>query len=243
MTEPIDSVTQFPVQGVDPFEADPHFDDQLPVDPLLESGTFIDAGQNGSVDKLTNLESKSAPAESGTATAAAGEDSVAADVTPSSQRQRKKLQNELVERPNWLPGDWNMEVKVRTSGATAGSTDRYYISPSGQRLRSKNEVIHYLETGTKLKRKLKTVDGASASDNSSGGKQKKSKEDLKNFAPLGNFDFNNPPHSVDYVATDDGDFNASVNNKVLSESEQAQWDKVFWHVTQLDSSRSKGTYT
>lgn len=61
--------------------------------------------------------------------------------------------------------EWSISTGFCISNFTFCSL-QYYISPSGQRLRSKNEVIHYLETGTKLKRKLKTVDGASVSDQS-----------------------------------------------------------------------------
>ncbi|KAI5666861.1 hypothetical protein M9H77_16714 [Catharanthus roseus] len=62
----------------------------------------------------------------------------------------------VIERPVWLPQDWGFQVKQRSSGKQA---DKYYISPSNDKLRSKNEVLHYLQTGTKLKRKMKTGEG------------------------------------------------------------------------------------
>lgn len=129
MTEPVFSsptpLSQVPLQNTNPFEADPNFDDgQLPTDPLLESGTFIDVGQNGGGEKMKPTRLRPEQASAGTTTAASAEDAVAADATPISQRQLKKLPEELVERPNWLPDEWKMEVRVRTSGATAGTTDR-----------------------------------------------------------------------------------------------------------------------
>ncbi|KAI5666854.1 hypothetical protein M9H77_16707 [Catharanthus roseus] len=58
----------------------------------------------------------------------------------------------VIERTVWLPQDWGFQVKQRSFGKRA---DKYYISPSNDKLRSKNEVLHYLETRTKLKRKMK----------------------------------------------------------------------------------------
>ncbi|KAJ8630482.1 hypothetical protein MRB53_023805 [Persea americana] len=53
------------------------------------------------------------------------------------------------ERPKWLPNDWRMEVRIRTSGKTAGMKDRYYYDPkSHRRFRSKREVESFLQTGT-----------------------------------------------------------------------------------------------
>lgn len=129
MTEPVFSsptpLSQVPFQNTNPFEADPHFDDgQLPPDPLLESGTFIQVGQNGDGEKMKQTRPRPEHASAGTTTATSAEDAVIADATPLSQRQLKKLPEELVERPNWLPDEWKMEVKVRTSGATAGTADR-----------------------------------------------------------------------------------------------------------------------
>lgn len=40
---------------------------------------------------------------------------------------------------------------------------QYYFSPSGDKLRSRKEVLHYLETGSKPKKKLKPEDEASVS--------------------------------------------------------------------------------
>lgn len=57
-------------------------------------------------------------------------------------------------RPMSLPNDWRIEFKHRKSGASVGKIDKYYIEPtSGRRLRSKNEVLHFLETGSKLRRR------------------------------------------------------------------------------------------
>ncbi|CAN6472178.1 unnamed protein product [Victoria cruziana] len=50
--------------------------------------------------------------------------------------------------PDWLPEGWLIEFKVRTSGATAGTRDKYFYDPvSNRRFRSKKEVFCFLQTG------------------------------------------------------------------------------------------------
>ena len=43
-----------------------------------------------------------------------------------------------------LPPGWRVEVKTRATGASAGHTDAYFISPHGVRLRSRAEVARHL---------------------------------------------------------------------------------------------------
>ena len=43
-----------------------------------------------------------------------------------------------------LPPGWRVEVKTRATGASAGHTDAYFISPAGVRLRSRAEVARHL---------------------------------------------------------------------------------------------------
>jgi hypothetical protein len=43
---------------------------------------------------------------------------------------------------------WEVYGVKRLSGATAGCVDKYYLSPSGKRLRSRTEVTNYLQQGT-----------------------------------------------------------------------------------------------
>ncbi|KAI5061291.1 hypothetical protein GOP47_0023796 [Adiantum capillus-veneris] len=54
----------------------------------------------------------------------------------------------ITQSPAWLPPGWITEVQTRRSGSTAGTRDKYYKDlVSGRRFRSRNEVIHYLQTG------------------------------------------------------------------------------------------------
>ncbi|KAL2537143.1 Methyl-CpG-binding domain-containing protein 5 [Forsythia ovata] len=68
-----------------------------------------------------------------------------------------KLQSQISlttpKRPPWLPANWTIELKKRSAGCSAGNTDKYYFDPSGLKFRSKNEVLHFLATGNRLKRK------------------------------------------------------------------------------------------
>ncbi|KAL2512017.1 Methyl-CpG-binding domain-containing protein 5 [Abeliophyllum distichum] len=61
--------------------------------------------------------------------------------------------NSEVKRPPWLPANWTIELKKRSAGRSAGNIDKYYFDPSGLKFRSKNEVLHFLATGNRLKRK------------------------------------------------------------------------------------------
>lgn len=67
-----------------------------------------------------------------------------------------------VEWPSWLPENWKLKVKRRTSDVNAGMIDRYYYEPaSGAKFQSKNDVLYFLETGFKRK-KAKTKSNSSA---------------------------------------------------------------------------------
>ncbi|KAI3703358.1 hypothetical protein L1987_73373 [Smallanthus sonchifolius] len=92
-------------------------------DPLLGSGSFIDPNNGAAQNASKKAEISTTP---------------------------DPLLNKT--RPSWLPDGWNMIFKKRTSGATEGTVDRYFIAPSGHRLRSKNEVLNFLETGSKRKK-------------------------------------------------------------------------------------------
>lgn len=54
----------------------------------------------------------------------------------------------ITQSPAWLPKGWITEVQTRRTGTTAGTRDKYYKDlVSGRRFRSRNEVIHFLQTG------------------------------------------------------------------------------------------------
>ncbi|XP_042041741.1 methyl-CpG-binding domain-containing protein 5-like [Salvia splendens] len=84
---------------------------------------------------------------------------------PAEPAPRAAQRRDPEERPSWLPENWTTELRRRSSGATAGQTDRYYIEPTGKRrFRSKLEVLRFLETGSsKPKRKAPSATETTAS--------------------------------------------------------------------------------
>ncbi|KAL3518594.1 hypothetical protein ACH5RR_021183 [Cinchona calisaya] len=234
--------------------------DQLSPDPLLQTGWFIDAGQkagdgvagNGAQANRESEPENRAAAETNTETSTAPETTGALDITPVSQRRPKRPVEEMTDQPDWLPEGWKTEVRVRTSGATAGVADRYFIAPSGQKFRSKVEVLHFLETGSRRKKKLKSDADVMPSDSPSDQRKKISKQpsagpsDLRKKKPKSNirnfsdvkFDFRIPPQSLTWVQVDDSpDEWAPISvNATVPESEKTEWGNVFSRVTQLDRS-------
>ncbi|XP_071931535.1 methyl-CpG-binding domain-containing protein 5-like isoform X4 [Coffea arabica] len=254
MSEPIFWGLQNPVQGSNLVDPDIAFDDQILPDPLLGTGWLIDADQK--VDDAASAEEKPAPAETSAKPSATPMASAAIEVTPLSQRRPRRPVEEMAERPDWLPDDWKIEVRVRTSGATAGTSDRYFFSPSGLKFRSKVEVLEFLETGSRRKKKLKSdanatvrhkclpSDGPSdqrkktskqASGNPSDHQKKKSKSNIRDFSDM-NFDFRNPPRSLTWVQANDcpDDWLPTFSNATVPKSERTEWGNVYSRVTQLD---------
>jgi hypothetical protein len=48
-----------------------------------------------------------------------------------------------------LPEGWRVEQKIRKNGNTAGTSDKYFVSPEGKRCRSMAEVARYISGGGK----------------------------------------------------------------------------------------------
>jgi hypothetical protein len=149
------------------------------------------------------------------------------------------------ERPDWLPDGWRLDVRVRTSGATAGTTDRYYIEPThGHRFRSKKEALYYLQTGEKMKQtgeKTKPTgektkkranpddpDSATPSTEKKEKKEKKSEPKAKKPVPI-KFDFNHPPETVSWTLTDIAadHWDPSISDQKLPQSTKKDWTAVF----------------
>lgn len=169
--------------------AQSHDPEASPTDPLLETGSYIDPGRNDpAAAELPHQHPDGNPElfPPGVVIAAEpismyvpGEDS--ADATPRSVRRRNP--DEMLKRPTWLPEDWKIDLRVRSSGATAGLIDRYYVEPTGQRrFRSKIEVLHFLETGSKPKRKATSETETSPSGSPANQNQKKSSTKRKKSA-------------------------------------------------------------
>ncbi|XP_042506528.1 methyl-CpG-binding domain-containing protein 13 isoform X2 [Macadamia integrifolia] len=53
----------------------------------------------------------------------------------------------MEDSPEWLPTGWSMVTKTRKSGMTAGRTYKCYISSTGSKFYSKEEVFRYLKNG------------------------------------------------------------------------------------------------
>ncbi|XP_055835809.1 methyl-CpG-binding domain-containing protein 5-like [Solanum dulcamara] len=215
-------------------------DDSLPADPLLQSGTYIDAESNVNVE--TTKPNKGALPDEGnvpdltpaTTLEMQNTASVAETATPVRQGSRSAEVN--VERPSWLPLDWRFEARVRTNGATAGTVDRYYYEPaSGTKFRSKTEVLYFLETGGKRKKAI-TGSGTDAtpSETPPSKKPKKSGSKTKKVTSF-YFDSGNPPQSVCWVQTDTSadTWTPSCNGSMVPGTRKQEWDAVFSNVSKL----------
>ncbi|KAL4334641.1 hypothetical protein GQ457_07G034690 [Hibiscus cannabinus] len=165
----------------------------LPSDPLLKHGAFIEAnGQTQSADS-SETPNGSTPNVAQSETPAQGP-----DISAESKGKRRMVPSET-----WLPAGWLIEDRVRSSGATAGLVDKYYVDPSsGRKFRSKKEVLYYLETGMPPPKKKKGTETFGSEDvgtgNSGSNKQKKLDKKPK---PL-KFDFINEPQKVDWLLAD-----------------------------------------
>ncbi|KAH0906816.1 hypothetical protein HID58_038643 [Brassica napus] len=142
---------------------------------------------------------------------------------------------------NWLPSGWRVEDKVRTSGATAGSVDKYYYEPiTGRKFRSKTEVLYYLEHGTSKKGSKKPDNTDSSSDHVEGQGSNKSSRKAKEPTPPPRprspplkFDFENPPEKVSWSAANAGEegWAPFVGDDKVQDSLRREWCTAFNVVT------------
>lgn len=99
-----------------------------PNDPLLDSGSYIDPGRNNSAAGAELPQHPPPEFAPGVVIAAEpismyvpGEDSE--EATPT-RGVRRRDPDEMSKRPTWLPENWKIDLRVRSSGATAGLIDR-----------------------------------------------------------------------------------------------------------------------
>ncbi|KAK4606486.1 hypothetical protein RGQ29_000635 [Quercus rubra] len=208
---------------------------ELPPDPLLKSGTFIAVAQDGTTaepppPQLRRSSDDAAPA----CLAAEKSNGEAAPVAPAPAPESAASMAETPPRrapapaPDWLPAGWTVEDRVRSSGVTAGTVDRYYFhSVSGSRFRSKKEVLYFLETGTKRKTRKPSENSDADTMGSGGQKQKKSATKAKTF-PL-KFDFSNVPEKVQWVLTDfsKGSWAPFTGDKKVPQTTVQEWEAAF----------------
>ncbi|XP_073055175.1 uncharacterized protein [Primulina eburnea] len=106
-------------------------DDSIQDDPLLGSGSFIDRDRNDSTKESQapeRNESNGDPEFASDSVIDAKPISMLApgEVWSEAVPREPKVRDpeEMAKRPSWLPEGWNVETRVRSSGATAGSIDR-----------------------------------------------------------------------------------------------------------------------
>ncbi|KNA05589.1 hypothetical protein SOVF_188950 [Spinacia oleracea] len=207
--------------------------DDFQPDPLLKPGAFIDPnptviGTSFTVDPVVMAspppisDKKSAgPSSNGNSKPVKSTASPAAAAVDADQL------------PDWMPPGWTMEHRVRASGASAGSRDKYYREPgTSRKFRSKKEVMHYLETGTLLKRKNIDDAGGSPVNESATPKRKKSEPKVK--VSLKNFNFDDIPAKVKWVLTDiyEGSWRPLTNGvDRVPESAKQEWTAAYTYLT------------
>ncbi|GMJ15466.1 hypothetical protein HRI_005215800 [Hibiscus trionum] len=199
----------------------------LPSDPLLKPGAFIDANDQSQSAERTKTRNGSIP--NGT------------QPVNSTSSADPKVKRRVVAPESWLPSGWLIEDRVRSSGATAGLVDKYYVElSSGRKFRSKKEVLYFIETGSPPPKRKKGSEASSSeglsTGNSPGNKQKKSDKKPK---PL-NFDFVNVPEKVNWLLTDAcADYwTAFLGNKVVPESSRQDWAAAFSSLVSGKSSQA-----
>ncbi|XP_057954150.1 methyl-CpG-binding domain-containing protein 5 [Malania oleifera] len=247
----------------------------VPPDPLLKSGTFIDAtvAIGGTLVGAPGVPGESDPphlrrsSHNGTAATVSGSSNCTdvartpspvrmtepteSPMEPQSRSKRKRGSDQATaatssETPSWLPPGWTVEDRVRSSGATAGLVDKYYVDPvSGYRFRSKKEVFYFLENGTKRKKKLKEgpdVDTPSQDTPSTHKKKGSGSKGKKRKVAL-NFDFANVPAKVRWVLGDasEGSWTPFIGDadERVPESSKLEWAAAFESVA--SKGRSDGS--
>ncbi|XP_010535494.1 PREDICTED: methyl-CpG-binding domain-containing protein 6 [Tarenaya hassleriana] len=228
-----------------------HGTGDFPPDPLLSSGSFIasaattDAGDLDCGAKRRPIPSVgvSGPSESVRSGMWNGRDRAENTAQPAAESKTRK--RAAAGDSNWLPPDWRVEDRVRTSGATAGSVDRYYYEPvTGRKFRSKTEVLYYLEHGTlkKSAKKSDNVDGQpDHSEGQGSGKQNRTAKKAKE-TPF-NFDFLIPPEEITWVLTNDpGDearWTPFMGDGKVPEPLTRDWKTAFSMITTQSGGRMK----
>ncbi|KAG6383292.1 hypothetical protein SASPL_156964 [Salvia splendens] len=169
-------------QPSDP-EPSPTYPESSPADPLLDTDAYIDDPCRNSTDAA---EAELPKPEFAPGVVIAAEPismyvpEEAAPEQPTPRTARRRDPEEMAKRPSWLPEDWKIELKQRVSGATAGLYDPYYCEPTGQhRFRSKVEVLHFLETGSKPTKRKAASESESTKPSKSLASQPKKKSATK----------------------------------------------------------------
>lgn len=222
-----------------------HLAGAVPQDPLLQSGCFIDPAAASDGETLAPGDradqTSNGAAEEATPKRPSSNGAEAVPPTPENAPSaddpwsRRKTRGVLAETPDWLPAGWYVEDRVRTSGVTAGTRDKYYCDPVSHRVfRSKKEVLYFLETGlSRKKRKMENADANNDGGNSnankaqadSSGGQKQKKASRAPPLPPPNFDWHKCPEQVQWVLKDasTNTWIPYINNEEVPESIRKEW--------------------
>lgn len=200
--------------------------EDLPPDPLLKQGAYIDPASPAAYEDSSFPDPEPKPAEPSTPVHYSSGTGATSDAAP-----RTNPMSADSEAPDWLPPGWQIEFRVRTSGATAGHKDKYYFCPdSKRRFRSRKEVMSFLETGEVVPKKKK----ADGPDGESAPSSNKRKKVTAPKASVDNFKFNDVPSRVKWVLTDayEGSWRPLVNGvERVSESEKQDWAAAYRYLS------------
>ncbi|GMN24188.1 hypothetical protein TIFTF001_000451 [Ficus carica] len=224
----------------------------LPPDPLLRSGSFIDAStatSNGGGPFDDRKAQKLPPHTPEPRRSSGGSPAPSSEST--ARGKRKPTEAEL----DWLPPGWTVEDRVRTSGATAGTRDRVFLrfdNDSG----FLNELLFLISllaygistilircraanfgrrkrfsTFWKQEVEKKPMD-------SSGEQKQNASTNIKGSAL--NFNFSSVPEKVQWVLADSSgeSWNALIGDKQVPESSKRDWLAAFTFL----ASRDRGRY-
>ncbi|KAM7256046.1 hypothetical protein ACFE04_011787 [Oxalis oulophora] len=204
-------------------------------DPLLDSGSFIIDPNNISINNppIKNIEPMSHNSSNG-------------DVAPPESVTPAKRAAPVTGDMSWLPAGWLIEERVRSSGATAGTVDRYYFDPaSKRRFRSKKEVMYFLENGTLRKKKKEPESsdtGADTAEASGGSKTKKAKSKPTASPSPSSFVFNNVPDKIIWSLSDaskDSWTPSLPGDEKVSDSTREEWAAAFASITNKTTGKKK----
>ncbi|GLT43320.1 hypothetical protein SLA2020_172800 [Shorea laevis] len=202
-----------------------------PSDQPLKEGSFTDTNYqklNGRASRSSERRKASNSTEPAAMPSCGPENSV----SPAESKSRRRV---VVPAESWLPSGWIVEDRVRTSGATAGTVDKYYFDPtSGRRFRSKKEVLKFIGTGNSPNKKkgLENSDaGKDSPPESSAGKKRMKNPDTK--AETFNFDFYDVPEKISWVLTDASRdcWTPFIGDEKVAESDTQEWAAAFTRLT------------
>lgn len=211
----------------------------FPPDPLLSTGSFISSPTTAGDGTLGG---GTQPPIQGGSEAIGRSD----QVNPSPDNSESKSRKRSAPLDNWLPPGWRVEDKVRTSGATAGTVDKYYLEPiTGRKFRSRTEVLYYLEHGTTPKKgSKKAKNTVSSSGHLEAKGRNKSSRKAKEPPPLPplpplKFDFEDAPEKVSWCMENAGEeaWTPFIGDGRVQDSVRRDWCTAFTVITTKNPSR------